>query len=265
MKKNTRVIKNALIIASCIVLLLTILPIKSNAASETSPLEKQSWPFKGILGHFDKTSLRRGYEVYTQVCAACHGMRFLHYRDLRELGYSKAQVVALAALNEVEDGPNDEGEYYSRLALPSDIFISPFPNDAAARVANNNVLPPDLSLMVAEKAAQGGADFIYALMIGYKEAPEGSELKEGLYYNTAFKGQEIAMPPPLFEDIIDFSDGTEASIQQMGFDVAQFLAWAADPSLEQRKRIGLRVIIFLGIFLIIAIMYKRRVWTRAHS
>ena len=252
------------VIGSCILLVLTMLTVKSNAADQADVIEKQSWTFKGILGHFDKASLRRGYEVYTQVCAACHAMRFLHYRDLKELGYSQAQVIALAALSEVEDGPNDEGEYYSRLALPADPFVSPFPNDAAARAANNGALPTDLSLIVAEKAAHGGADFIYALMTKYSEAPAGFELKEGLYYNTAFEGKAIAMPPPLDKDIIAFSDGTEASVQQMAFDVAQFLTWASDPSLEQRKHIGLRVIIFLIIFLIIAVMYKRRIWARVH-
>ena len=246
-------------------LLLTIVPSKSFAAdAEGKHSEKQSWSFKGILGHFDKPALRRGYEVYNQVCASCHAMRFLHYRDLKDLGYSKKQVVALAALSEVQDGPNDEGEYYSRTALPSDVFVSPFPNDAAARFANNGALPPDLSLIVAEKAAHGGADFIYALMTSYKEAPAEFELKEGLYYNDAFAGKAIAMPPPLDEDIIAFSDGTKASVEQMAFDLAQFLAWASDPSLDQRKRLGLRVIIFLSLFLLIAILYKRRVWARVH-
>ena len=232
------------------------------ADTENPSVKKQSWSFRGILGHFDQASLRRGYEVYDQVCASCHGLRFLHYRNLEALGYTREQVEALAARLEVEDGPNDEGENYSRDALPSDPFVSPFANDAAARFANNGALPPDLSLIVAQKAGVGGADFIYALLTGYGDAPSDFTLAEGLYYNKAFKGHAIAMPAPLFEDLIAYSDGEKASVERMAHDVSQFLAWTSDPSLEVRKRMGLRVMIFLAAFFVVALLYKRRVWAR---
>ena len=238
-------------------------PSRAYAADASSPVvKKQNWSFQGIFGHFEQASLRRGYEVYDQVCASCHGLQFLHYRDLEELGYARAQVAALAARLEVEDGPNDEGEKYSRAALPSDPFVSPFANDAAARYANNGALPPDLSLIVAQKDGIGGADFIYALLTGYAEPPSNFELAQGLYYNKVFKGHSIAMPPPLFEDMIAYSDGEQASIERMALDVAQFLTWASDPSLETRKRMGLRVMIFLAAFFVVALLYKRRVWAR---
>lgn len=257
-------ITSAVVIGTCVTIFLTLSSTSSSASEESSVVKKQIWVFNGILGYFNKPALRRGYEVYTQVCTSCHGMKFLHYRDLKDLGYSREQIVALAALNEIDDGPNDEGEYYKRPALPSDSFVSPFTNDSAARFANNGALPPDLSLIVARKAAEGGADFIYALMTEYSEIPEGVILQDGLYYNRAFKGRAIAMSPPLSKDIVAFSDGTEATIEQMALDVAQFLAWASDPSLEQRKHIGLRVIIFLIVLLIVVILYKRRVWAQVH-
>ena len=231
-------------------------------AAERSAVAKQPWSFRGIFGHFDKASLRRGYEVYDQVCASCHGLRFLHYRDLEALGYSRAQVAALAGRLEVEDGPNDEGEQYARPALPSDPFVSPFANDAAARITNNGALPPDLSLIVAQEAGKGGADFIYALLTSYSKPPTSFELPEGLYYNKVFEGHAIAMPQPLYEDLIAYSDGEKASIERMASDVTQFLAWASDPSLETRKRMGLRVVVFLAVFFVVALMYKRRVWAR---
>ena len=231
-------------------------------AAEKVAVQKQAWSFRGLFGHFDKASLRRGYEVYDQVCASCHGLRFLHYRDLEALDYSREQVAALAARLEVEDGPNNEGEYYARPALPSDPFVAPFANDAAARFANNGALPTDLSLIVAQSAGKGGADFIYALLTGYAEPPTDFTLAEGLYYNKVFKGHAIAMPPPLYEDLIAYSDGEKASVERMAHDVAQFLTWASDPSLEARKRMGLRVMIFLAVFFVVALLYKRRVWAR---
>ena len=237
-------------------------PSVSLASSEKSAVKKESWSFRGIFGHFEKASLRRGYEVYDQVCASCHGLRFLHYRDLEALDYSRAQIAALAARLEVEDGPNDTGELYSRSALPSDRFVSPFANDEAARFANNGALPPDLSLIVTQAGGKGGADFIYALLTGYADPPADFVLAEGLYYNKVFKGHAIAMPPPLFEGMIAYSDGEKASIERMAHDVTQFLAWASDPSLEVRKRMGLRVLIFLAVFFVVAFLYKRRVWAR---
>ena len=246
----------------CSLLWACVLAPSLSLAAEQATVAKQPWSFRGIFGSFDKASLRRGYEVYDQVCASCHSLRFLHYRDLETLGYSRAQIAALAARLEVEDGPNDEGEMFSRAALPSDRFVAPFANDEAARTANLGALPPDLSLIVAQLAGKGGADFIYALLTGYTEPPESFELTPGLSYNKVFKGNAIAMPAPLFEDMIAYSDGEKASVERMARDVAQFLAWTSDPSLEQRKRIGLRVVIFLALFFVVAFLYKRRVWAR---
>jgi ubiquinol-cytochrome c reductase cytochrome c1 subunit len=219
--------------------------------------------FDGIFGTFDRASAQRGFQVYKEVCAACHSMRHLSYRHLTGIGLTPAQVQALASQFQVQDGPNDNGEMFERPARPSDHFRRPFANDAAARAANNGALPPDLSVMV--KAREGGADYIHALLVGYSDPPEGVTIAEGMHYNKYFPGHQIAMAPPLNTDgQVTYVDGTNATVDQMATDIATFLAWAAEPELEQRRAMGVRMIIFLTILAGLAYAVKRKVWSDLH-
>ena len=180
--------------------------------SATSDVElmKQKWPFNGIFGRFDESSLQRGFQVYREVCAACHGIRHISYRDLKGIGYSDDEIKVIASDYQVLDGPNDDGEMFERDARASDKFVGPYENDKIARLANNGAYPPDLSLIV--KARADGANYLYSLLNGYKEFPDNFEASEGMYYNEFYPGNQIAMPSPLMDDIIEYSDGTEATI-----------------------------------------------------
>ncbi|MPY71307.1 MAG: cytochrome c1, partial [Alphaproteobacteria bacterium] len=194
------------ILAACVAALTTVASTASIAA-EAVKIPTQDWPFGGLFGTFDRGALQRGFQVYNNVCAGCHSLRLVAYRNLQEIGLSEDQVKEIAASKEVTDGPNDAGEMFKRPAQPSDKFVSPFPNDNAARAANNGALPPDLSLMV--KARKGGADYLHALMTGYKEPPAGVTMPEGMSYNAYFPGHNIAMPPPLSEGGVEYADKTE--------------------------------------------------------
>jgi ubiquinol-cytochrome c reductase cytochrome c1 subunit len=219
--------------------------------------------FDGLFGHFDRASAQRGFQVYKEVCSSCHSMHLLSYRNLRDLGLSDAEVRAIAATVEVQDGPNDEGAMFERPGRPSDRFRSPFANERAARAANNGALPPDLSVIV--KAREGGADYIHALLTGYADAPADVTLMEGMNYNKYFPGHQIAMAPPLSGDgQVEFHDGTNATVDQMARDVTQFLAWAAEPELEQRKALGVKIILFLTVLGFLAYGVKRKVWADVH-
>ncbi len=231
----------------------------AQAAGEKIELPEVDWSWQGIFGSFDRAQLQRGLQVYTEVCASCHGLRLVAYRNLSALGYDEESIKAYAGNYEVEDGPNDEGEMFTRPAIPSDRFVVPFPNENAARAANNGAYPPDLSLMT--KARKGGPNYLYAILVGYSdEVPEDFQLADGMNYHKYFAGRQIAMPPPLFEDGVEYADGTEASVDQMARDVTAFLAWAAEPELEERKGMGIRVLAFLGILYVMVVAVKRRVW-----
>ncbi len=225
-------------------------------------IEAQEWSFNGVFGTFDRASLQRGFQVYQNVCASCHGLKHVAYHNLVQLGYSDDEIKVIAAEKEVTDGPNDEGEMFQRPAKPSDRFVSPFANDQAARAANGGALPPDLSLIV--DARQGGADYLYGLLIGYKDAPADVKVPDGMYYNTGFAGHQIAMPPPLFPDGVTYGDGTPATIAQQAKDVSAFLAWASEPNLEQRKRAGVMSILFLLVFTGLLYATKRKIWAAVH-
>ena len=240
---------------------IATLVIHSNdvqSASSNAELIKQNWPFSGIFGRFDKSSLQRGFKVYSEVCAACHGLRHISYRDLAEIGYSSDEIKAIAGQYEVKDGPNDEGDMFFRDGKMSDKFVGPYENDQIARLANNGAYPPDLSLIV--KARAGGADYIYSLLNGYKEFPEGFEASEGMYYNEYYPGKQIAMPSPIMDEIVEFDDGTEPSHLQIARDVTSFLAWTAEPELENRKSLGVKTIFFLVLITIMLLGVKRKVW-----
>jgi len=240
-----------------------MLAVTHGASAEGSEpeFEAQKWSFNGVFGTYDKGQLQRGFKVYSEVCAGCHGLKLLSYRNLGEEGgpgFSEAEVKAIAASVEVKDGPNDEGEMFERPGLASDAFVSPFDNDNAARASNNGALPPDLSVIA--KGRKGGPDYLYALLTGYKDPPEDFKLQEGMNYNTVFRGHQIAMPPPVSDDAIEYDDGTPASAENLARDVSAFLMWAAEPKLEARKRIGFQVIIFLLILSGLMFLTVRKIW-----
>jgi len=233
------------------------------SASGAPAPKPQDWSFQGLFGTFDRASLQRGFQVYKQVCSGCHGLKHVAYRNLAALGYTEAQIKAFAAEVEVPDGPNDNGEMFARKGKPSDRFRSPFPNEQAARAANNGAYPPDLSLIT--KARPHGTDYIYGLLISYKEEPpKGMKMPEGMFYNEAFAGQQIAMVPPLAPDAVQYQDGTKATVPQMAKDVTTFLAWTAEPEMEERKSMGRGVIIFLIVLTAFMYALKRKIWSDLH-
>ena len=227
---------------------------------------KTDWTFKGLFGKFDRASLQRGYQVYTEVCAACHSMKYLSYRNLSEKGgpeFSVAQAKAIAASFEVTDGPNADGEMFQRPGKLSDKFVMPYENVKAAEAANGGAYPPDMSVLV--KARGGGVDYIYSLLQGYEEAPSGMTLDDGVHYNKYMYGNKIKMSAPLSDGIIEYSDGTNATVEQMSKDVTTFLMWAAEPSLEARHQMGFKAIVYLIILTILVYFSMKRIWSRVKS
>ena len=242
--------------------------ISNSAYSEEKKIEfiKNDWSFEGIFGTFDRSSLQRGYQVYQEVCSGCHSIQHLSYRNLSEKGgpeFSLDEAKAIAAQFEVTDGPNDDGEMFTRPRRLSDKFVNPFPNIQAATAANGGAYPPDMSVLV--KARKGGADYIYSLLLGYEEVPAGHELDDGVYYNKYIPGNKIMMSKPLSEGAVEYSDGTQATEAQMAKDVVTFLTWAAEPNLEARHKMGFKVFIFLIILLILVYFSKQKVWSRLDS
>jgi ubiquinol-cytochrome c reductase cytochrome c1 subunit len=226
------------------------------------PIERD-WSFEGLLGHFDRAAAQRGLQVYRNVCAACHSLNYIAFRNLADLGYGDGEIKALAEEYQITDGPNDQGEMFERPGRPTDHFPAPFANDASARLANNGALPPDLSLIT--KAREDGSNYLYSLLQGYEEPPADAAGPEGTYYNLYFPGHWIAMPPPLSEGAVDYADGTEATVAQMASDLATFLTWAAEPTLEARKQSGLKVMLFLIVLTALLYATKRKIWARLHQ
>lgn len=231
-------------------------------ASEEMALAEQPWSFQGLFGTFDRAALQRGLQVYQEVCAACHALQYVAFRNLTELGFTEEEAKAIASAYEVEDGPNDDGDMFTRTARISDRFPAPFANDKAARASNNGALPPNLSLIT--KARPGGPDYLYGILTGYHEPPADMTIGEGMYYNAVMPGNQIAMPPPLSEGQVGYADGTTATVEQMARDVTQFLHWAAEPNLEARKNAGLKTMLFLIFLTVVAYAAKRRIWADAH-
>ena len=251
-----------------LILFLIFFSITFNSvrSEEKVKLLKIDWSFKGVTGKFDRASLQRGYQVYTEVCASCHSMNLVSYRNLGEPGgpeFSVEQVKAIAANFEVEDGPNSDGEMFTRTGRPSDKFVSPYPNVQAATAANGGAYPPDMSVLV--KARKGGSDYIYSVLMGYEDPPAGFELEDGVYYNKYMDGQKIKMSNPLSEGIVTYADGTQTTQAQMAKDVTTFLTWTAEPHLETRHKMGVKVIIFLTIFTLLVYLSMRRIWSRIDS
>ena len=242
--------------------------ISNSAYSEEKKIEfiKNDWSFEGIFGTFDRSSLQRGYQVYQEVCSGCHSIQHLSYRNLSEKGgpeFSLDEAKAIAAQFEVTDGPNDEGEMFTRPRRLSDKFVNPFLNIQAATAANGGAYPPDMSVLV--KARKGGADYIYSLLLGYEEVPAGYELDDGVYYNKYIPGNKIMMSKPLSEGAVEYSDGTQATEAQMAKDVVTFLTWAAEPHLEIRHKTGVRVILYLIVLTMLVYFSMKKVWLRVDS
>lgn len=213
------------------------------------------WDFEGYLSAYDAASVRRGHVVYTQVCASCHGLSLIAYRNLVNTCYSEDEVKAMAEDTDMMDGPNSEGEMFERPGKLSDYLPSPYPNEEAARFANNGAYPPDLSLIM--KARHHGPDYVFALLTGYKEPPAGVPPRDTQYYNPYFPGSWIGMPMPLAEGAVEYDDGTPATVTQMAKDVCTFLTWAAEPEADERKLMGFKHVTALTVLFFFTWYYKR--------
>jgi cytochrome c1 len=259
---------------------LTALATAQEHAHEQLVPPRQQWSFAGPFGHYDRGQLQRGFKVYKEVCAVCHGLKMIAFRNLADLGYSEAQVKAIAAEYKIQDGPNDQGDMFERNGRPADYFPTPWPNENAARARYNGV-PPDMSVLAKARTyergfpwfifdmfiqfQEQGVDYIHALLVGYEEkAPAGVTLPQGTFYNKYFPGNAIAMPPPLTDKRVDYTDGSPTTVDQYAKDVAAFMMWAAEPHMEARKRIGFQVMIFLIVFAGLMYFTKKQVWAEAH-
>lgn len=280
-------------------LVATLGVAEANAAGEGPEIKRHDrWTFAGIRGRFDKAQLQRGFQVYQEVCSGCHGLKRVYFRNLTEPtgpGFPEEAVKALAAQwpNQIFDGPNDAGEIADRRgriikrpARLSDPILGPYDNDKAAQAANNGALPPDLSLitkargieyhgsiwahpfsMVADMARgyqEGGADYVYAVLNGYETPPANVKVADGMHYNKAFPGNQIAMAKPISDGQVKYQDGTKGTVAQYAEDVTAFLVWAGDPKLEERKSMGLKVLLYLLITTILLYLAKRRLWSSVH-
>ena len=235
-------------------------------AVEKVDLLKTDWSFKGLFGKFDRGSLQRGYQVYTEVCSSCHSMKYVSYRNLYEPGgpeFTEDQAKAIAASFEVTDGPNSDGEMFVRPAKLSDKLVKPFANVKAAQAANGGAYPPDMSELA--KARSGGVDYIYSVLLGYEDPPSGVTLDDGVYYNKYMYGNKIKMSEPLSEGLVEYSDGTIASKEQMAKDVTTFLMWTAEPHLEARHKMGFKAILYLIILTILVYFSMKKIWSRIES
>lgn len=224
-------------------------------------LPAQSWSFNGPFGTFDRAAAQRGAEIYLQVCSNCHSLKQAYYRDLRGIGLSEEQVKAIAAGFKVPT-IGEDGQPTERPALPSDHFHSPFPNEKAARAAMNGALPPDLSVIV--KAREDGPNYVYGLLTGYADPPAGMKMGDGMNYNKYFPGHQIAMPQPLQADAVSYADGVKPTLDQEAHDVVTFLTYIANPELETRHRLGVKIVLFLLVLTGLTYAVKRKIWADLH-
>jgi len=247
----------------------------AGAAEDVSLAPARTWSFSGMFGTFDRPQLRRGFQVYREVCASCHSLKRVAFRNLTALGFTPDQVNTIAAEFEVEDGPDDAGDMFMRPAKAADYLPPPFANDQAARAANGGALPPDLSLITKARGGESlfkgtklreyGTDYVAALLTGYREEPpEHVVMAEGMHYNAYFPGHQIAMVPPLSDGSVTYEDGTPATLEQHAKDVAAFLTWAADPNAEERKALGVKAVLFLFGLCLLLYAVKRKVWSQIH-
>ena len=229
------------------------------AAGPDGNITKMKFSFDGIFGVIDKASARRGLQVYNEICAGCHSLEHVSYRNLLDIGFSNDQVKEFASQFEVTAEPDSDGEVNMRSAIPSDKFVSPYQNDNQAKAMNNGAIPPDLSLII--KARAGGASYFYSLLKGYEDPPEDKELSNG-YYNIAYPGNVIAMPQPLYGDDVEYADGTEATMEQEIIDLVSFLTWTGQPELNDRKSMGFRVFLFLVFMTSVLFLSYRKIWKK---
>lgn len=255
---NVKILALTLLVGTCV----GVAAHAAEGGHNAPVLPSIDWSFNGPTGTYDKAALQRGYKIYREVCANCHSMKRVAFRNLHALGYNEEEIKSIAASYTVTDGPNDEGEMFERPGKPADHFKSPFTNDKAAAYANGGALPPDLSLIT--KARHGGADYVYGILTGYEAVPAGKTLAAGQNWNKYMAGNVIAMSPPLSDGQVVYEDGTPQTVDQYARDVAQFLTWAAEPEMEARKRMGLKAILFLIVFAGIMYGVKRKIWAKVH-
>ena len=271
------------ILIACMLASLSVVGVRPAGAQEAEAPPLQRWSFSGPFGLYDTVQLQRGFKVYREVCSACHSLKLVAFRNLSDPGgpsFSEAQAATVAAGFQVTDGPNDKGEMFQRPGKISDNFPPPFANDQAARAALGGKLPPDMSVLAKARGyergfpwfifeaftdyQEGGPDYIHALLNGYTDPPAGFSLPPGGQYNKYFPGYAIGMPKPLSDGQVEYTDGTPATVDQYSRDVAAFLMWAAEPTLDARKRLGFQVMMFLIVFTALLYFTKRRVWHAVH-
>lgn len=284
--KRTAAMKRGLIGAAGVALALTMLTAPcaatDNPAKHEEKPNRYEWSFAGAFGRYDKAQLRRGFKVYKEVCATCHSIKMLAFRNLGQPGgpeLSQDEVVALAASYKIKDGPNDAGEYYERAGRPSDRFPPPFHNEQAARAALSGAFPPDMSVLAKARGysrgfpyflfdalpglsyQEHGVDYMVSLMEGYADPPPGVDMPAGQFYDPYMPGRRIGMPPPLADGSVTYDDGAPQTVDQYAKDVAAFLMWVAEPHLEARKKVGLGVVSFLLVFALLLYFTKRKIWS----
>ncbi len=252
---------NILAILFALLVLPLSLPAQASGGGEEEAPQLH-WSFDGVFGTYDKASMQRGLKVYREICAGCHGLKRVYFRNLEALGYDEGQIKTIAAEYTVADGPNEEGDMFERPALPSDAFPEPFPNDQIAKLSNMGALPPDMSLIT--KARADGPNYVAALLTGYDEPPHDAHLSDGQYWNKYMPGHVIAMSQPLYDGMVTYEDGAPETADQYSIDVVHFLTWAADPYMEDRKRTGIKTLIFLFIFTGVMYGVKRKIWAKVH-
>jgi cytochrome c1 len=271
------------ILIACMLASLSVIGVRPAGAQEAEAPALQRWSFSGPFGLYDTAQLQRGFKIYREVCSTCHGLKLVAFRNLSDPGgpgFSEAQAATIASGFQVTDGPNDKGEMFQRPGKISDYFPPPFANDQAARAALGGKLPPDMSVLAKARGyergfpwfifeaftdyQEGGPDYIHALLNGYTDPPAGFSLPPGGQYNKYFPGYAIGMPKPLSDGQVEYTDGTPTTVDQYGRDVAAFLMWAAEPTLDARKRLGFQVMMFLIVFTALLYFTKRRVWHAVH-
>jgi ubiquinol-cytochrome c reductase cytochrome c1 subunit len=234
----------------------------SAMAQDAPEPPQENWSFSGLFGTPDLAAAQRGFQVYSEVCSNCHAMHQMHFRDLTGLGFTDAQVKAIASTFTVPQGTDDAGQPKDGPGTPANQFRSPFPNEKAARAALNGALPPDLSLII--NARPGGANYVYGILTGYAAPPAGFVMQDGMYYDRYFPGHQIAMPQPLTDGRVTYTDGSPTTTDQEARDVVTFLYWTSNPETVERKAMGVRVVLFLILLTGVTYMVKRTIWSDVH-
>ena len=277
-------VNRSIVLAAALAVSLSVIGMRVALAQEAEAPPRLHWSFHGPFGTYDQAQLQRGFKVYREVCSTCHSLKLLAFRNLADPGgpdFTEAQAATVAASFQVTDGPNDKGEMFQRPGKLADYFPPPFPNDQAARAALGGGLPPDMSVLAKARSheagfprfifdaftqyQEAGPDYIHAILTGYEEQPPaGFALAPGTQYNKYFPGHAIAMPKPLSDGQVEYTDGTPATVDQYAKDISAFLMWAAEPKLDERKRLGFQVFVFLIVLTGLLYFSKRRVWHDLH-